>query len=193
MSYHNKIFFPHKELNGILRHFYKKDKKFYDNQNLFSYSSSGCNKGNFDYLAFDFDSGMYWMHNSQNENFLSFCFKKGFVDLKGYEILTSPWSYRPYIWTLSGSNDNVTWFGNQTENYFMNISETHFAAWNNGPSRCFRFDFLKNTNNNSRASDVKQIELFGRYIPDDLKLYSCRTRYHNNKRLILFVFLVCLK
>ena len=177
------FYFPYKQTNGILNYFYKRNKKFFNNTNIFSYNSSGCHLSHFGYNIFDLGSNSYWLHYSEKDVFVSFCFKKGFVDLDGYELQTISGISRPYIWSLSASNDNMMWFGNQSEEYPMNQSVKHYVPWHNGPARCFRLDILKNING-GKGCDVKQIELFGKFIADDLRPISCKTRRNDNMLMI---------
>ena len=175
-------------MNGILNYFYRRNKLYYNDTKIFYYKSSGVSFNCFSYNIFDFGSNSYWLHYS-NEVFVSFCFKKGFVDLDGYELKGNEGISRPYKWSLSASNDNLTWFGNQSEEYSMNQSVIHYVPWHNGPARCFRLDIFENVNG-IIGSDVKQIELFGKFIADNLRPISCRTR--RNDDLLMLALMISL-
>ena len=187
--------FPHKEQNGILKYLYRKDRKYYNNTQIFSYNFSGFWSVRYPFNAFDFGSTVCWIDSgterSNNENFLSFCFKKGFAEIKGYELKTTSGTMRANVWTFSASNDNEKWSFNTTTNHKMGINEVFYVDWNHGPFKCYRFDFITNTNENNRGSDVAQIELFGVYYPRDF--LTCGTKkqkyflYHMN-----FIFVTCL-
>ena len=188
--------FPHKEQNGILRHLYRKDKNFYNNTQIFSYDCSGVYGTRYPFNAFDFGTSSYWLDsenpNSNNENFISFCFKKGFAEIKGFELKTSSGSMRANVWTFSASNDNEKWSFNTTTSHKMNSSEVLYVDWNHGPFKCYRFDFIKNVNEYSRTTDVSQIELFGTYYPHDF--FVCATKkqkyyfYHESILLVACLF-----
>ena len=191
--------FPHREQNGILKHLYKKKREYYNDTSIFSYNASGYHKqGNhLPQHALDFNDNNYWTDNdnpnSNNENFVSFCFKKGFAVIKGYEIKASSLTTLPNEWTLSASNDNEKWSFNKTTSHAMEKNEVFYVDWYFGPFRCYRFDFLNNTLNGRRASDVKQIEIFGMFYPNDFLFCKTNKRKYasfDNSILLLSCFLL---
>ena len=179
-----KINFPHKKLDGILKYLSRKDSLYFNNSNIFKYKSSGSLNNYYDFNAFYFESATRWTSPDSDNVFLSFCFERGFVDLKGYEISTSGGSWRPVNWSFSASNDDNIWFGNKQEEYSMEKCETYYVDWNKGPAKCFKFDFFQNAEGSKRSSDVTQIELFGRYFDNKLRLITCRGK----RNICLFVF-----
>ena len=171
-----KIDFPHKQMNGILKYFSRRDKLYFNNSKLFTYSSSGIWEDKYTHNAFDFESNGYWVSAESDNIFLSFCFASGFADLTGYEIRTTSGEKKPCKWSFSASNDNVTWFGNKQEEHSMNYEETYYVDWSNGPAKCFKFVFINNSENSGAQTDIKYIELFGRYFDNNLHLntYKCK-------------------
>lgn len=182
-----KISFPHRKMNGILRYFYKKDKLYFNNTNIFTYNSSGTSLSLYDFNAFNFGSSSYWV-SINNDVFLSFCFESGFADLIGYEIYTSTGSLRPHKWSFSASNDNKEWIGKKNETHWMKSDETYYVPWRNGPARCYRFDFTLNAVNTTGQTDIKQIELFGRYFDNNTRQITCRGRNVHNFSYAVMLF-----
>ena len=102
--------FPYKSQNGILRHLYQTDKKYFANKNLFKYDSSGYGSAHYPQHAFDFNENTYWFSSHRySEFFISFCFTKGYAQIKGYELKSPPGVVRPSVWMFSVSNDNENW------------------------------------------------------------------------------------
>ena len=194
MSKCYKMDFPHNEQNGILKYFYRRNHEYYDDMSIFSYNASGFFKkdNHMPQHLFDFDSYTYWTDagnpNSEMENFVSFCFNKGFASIKGYEIKASRFSTLPNAWTLSGSNDNKQWFFNSTTVHAMGKNDVYYVDWNYGPFRCYRFDFINNTYDNKRPSDVDQIELFGTFTSNSN--FLCKTIMKKYVVFDSFIFLV---
>ena len=170
-------------MNGILRYFSRKESLYFNNSKKFTYKSSGAHANLYDFNAFYFESNSYWLSPNSDEIFLSFCFESGFVDLKGYEIYTLNGGCRPYKWSFSASNGDNIWFGNKQEEHSMQNFETYYVDWNKGPAKCFKFVFFQNTQQTGGNTDVKQIELFGRYFDNNLRLITCRGK----KSIDLFV------
>ena len=177
-------YFPHIEQNGILKYLYLKNSSYYNNRKIFSYKASGYNKrlSLYPSYAFDFNDNRYWTdsenENSNVENFLSFCFEKGIAIIKGYEIKASNGGTLPYKWSFSASNNNKKWSYNKTTTHAMNTNDVFYVDWYNGPFKCYRIDFINNTYNNLKTTDVNQIEIFGVY-------YSQIKTDYNKKTFIL--------
>ena len=178
--------FPHKEQNGILRHLYRKNNAYYNDTRIFSYDSSGFVKEylHYPHYIFDFGSNDHWF-DSANEVFVSFCFEKGFASIKGYEIKGSSGTHQVKKWAFSGSIDNKNWLYNTTIEHAMIADEVFYVDWHHGPFKCFRIDIIQNVVNNYRMGDVKQVELFGIFYPDNN--FFCKTMKHRftlNTRMI---------
>ena len=175
-------------MNGILRYFSRKDSLYFNNSNIFTYNSSGTHLSYYAFNAFYFESDSYWIDLSSNNVFLSFCFVRGFADLKGYEIHTLDGKCRPYKWSFSASNDENNWFGNKQEEHLMQHNETYYVDWNKGPAKCYKFDFILNAQESGKGTDIMQIELFGRYFDNSLRLLTCRGK--RNTKLFMFSLMI---
>lgn len=185
--------FPHKEQNGILRYLYRRSSTYYNNIEIFSYNSSGFYKTHKPSSAFDFEASEYWIDinnpNSGNEVFLSFCFNKGFSQIKGYEIKHPNGLDKPYIWTFSGSNDGINWSFNTTTEYNMSEKTVHYVGWKHGPFKCYRFDFIQNSYNFLRSTDVKQVEIFGTFYPNDFFICGTKKIIYSMSKTYYFIIL----
>ena len=187
--------FPYSKQNGILKYFYNKDSKYY--LNSITIFSAGEASNLVTSNAFDFGSSSYWMvsedkRKEESENYIGFCFKTGKATLIGYEFLTSSGEARPYIWSMSGSNDRIHWRGNTTVEHKMEKSQTYFSPWSKGTFRCFRFDMLRNVYQSfDRGIDIKQIEVFGTYYLTDPEFKKCSKikRELSNFNFIMFLVL----
>ena len=173
--------FPHIENNGILKSFYNKNPKYYEDD-IIIYASSH-NYATKNENIYDFNESTYWiaLKEQQGDYFNSFCFKKGFAFLTGYEVTANNNAWKPSEWSFAGSNDNETWENNVSEKYVMNGSEIHHVNWNHGPYRCFKLTTLNNAcNNNDRRADYVQIEIFGYYCNDVARIKTCgNKKYHS--------------
>ena len=167
--------YPHKELNGILRHMFRKDKNYYKNSLDIAYT--GDSLGFVIDFLFDFDSGSYWLSATRPEMFLSFCFKKGFAYISGYEIKTSASSARASKWAFSGSNNNETWEERTVVSHNLTLYETYYVEWKKGPFKCYRIDMLNSQDDRYRQFDFMKIELFGVFYPENYRY--CTKRYRN--------------
>ena len=179
--------FPHKQLNGILRHLFRKDKKYYENYLNVSFTGEGSNYPLKN--VFDFDSDSYWFSETRPEMFLSFCFKRGFAYVSGYEIKTSSGNARPSKWAFSGSNNNETWEERTVVSYNMSKDETYYVEWKKGPFRCYKIDVIDNLVNWCKQFDFKQIELFGVFYPENYR-YCTRGRRDSSVASYLFMILL---
>ena len=167
-------YFPHKVDNGILRHFYKKNPKYFENEIIVSASShkDGIKNEN----IYDFNTGTYWIgyYAATGRVFNSFCFKEGFAYVTGYEVTSYAGTMKPSKWSFAGSNDNITWSDEVPENHVMSAPEIHYVKWNHGPYRCFRLTSLANVHNTQERADYAQIEIFGYYCKDITKIKTCK-------------------
>ena len=181
--------FPHKQLNGIFRYLFSKDKKYYENYLNVSFTgeSSEYHLKN----VFDFDSDSYWFSETRPEMFLSFCFKTGFAYVSGYEIKTSSNDAKASKWAFSGSNNNETWEEKTVVSYSMSNEEVHYVQWKKGPFRCYKIDMLGSIDNISKQFDFKQIELFGVFYPENYR-YCTRGRRDSSVSSYLFMILLLL-
>ena len=181
--------FPYKSQDGILHYLYKKDKKYYKNNKIFSFASSGYKEPYLIENAFDFNDSTYWYSKEEaTEHFISFCFLKGFVDLEKYEIHTSlSGDDIPYKWAFYGSNDNKAWTREENVTQEIEKGQSAVVEWRNGIFRCFKLILIKNSRNNL-PSDLRQIELFGTYYPNP-SLRTCYNKHKPNNLIILTLIL----
>ena len=179
--------FPHKELNGILRHLYRKDKKYYEN--YLNVSFTGDSQDFPLKNVFDFDSRSYWLSATRPEMFLSFCFKRGFAYVTGYEIKTSKSQARPSEWAFSGSNNNETWEEKTVVSYNMSAGQTYYVEWRKGPFKCYKVDMINSIDSRYRQFDFMQIELFGVFYPE---YYRYCTKSIRNPSIASYFFMILL-
>ena len=187
------INFPYKELNGILRYFYKKDKSYY--KTYLDYKSSGditvdgvLYKTEY---AFDFDESLYWLSGASSGHFLSFCFKAGFAIISGYEIKTSNGNATPTEWAFSASNDNSTWEGRKEVKFAVGKGETHYEKWSAGPFRCYKIEPINSAFNVYKQFDLAQIEIYGKFFKNSNGCTCKASKNVNSNMPYMIILLLC--
>ena len=181
--------FPHKQLNGVLRHFYNRHKETY-----FSYvnaSASSFYQGprhREPQQILDFDSNSWWFCDSQNKSnefpYITFCLTRHRLQMSGYEIKTSPSLSLPTKWAMTLSN-NVLDFKKESNNanyietaYNMSSGEIKYVEFSsNNAYQCFQIQNLANNPNGGKCIDIMQVELFGKLISIE-RLPKC-TKYYS--------------
>ena len=172
--------------DGILHGFYNESETYYNNEKI-SIKASTLSGSYYPENAFNFNYSRsnYWISASK-EPFISFCFKKGNAFLTGYEIMTSSYESRPFIWSFSGSNDNKHWKDIENAEHSMSKSEVFHVDWNHGPYKCFKLTSIKSITGGA-SSDVMMIEIFGTYFINGIKhiQLSCPRRYNLVSSMVL--------
>ena len=188
------MYFPYDQQNGILRHFYSKDKNYFESNKFFRFSSSGSHGSYFPKYAFDFDENTYWYSDtSAKEYFISFCFLDSYVKLEKYEIHTSlSGGCIPRIWSFHGSNDNKTWSPSENVTREIETGKSAIVDWKKGIFKCFKLILYENKKHLGKKdpADLRQIELFGTLLSKH-ELFN--TNYHNyafNNIMIIIIIII---
>ena len=181
-----------KSMNGILRSFYNKSKK-YLLSNIEIYESSNYNKSLIAENAFDYNTSSYWLGDYDQKGLinLSFCLKYYFTRITGFEMATSEQGKSiPSSFIFSSSKDNEIYSNYQY--YFYNYTQNtvHYFSYRSTPSKCYRLTCIQSVTGR-RGFDVKSIEIYGEISTEIKNLLndSCKIKINFSKS-IFAVFII---
>ena len=112
--------------------------------------------------AFDFQDTHWTPLGDKNESKLTICFLKHRVTLTKYSITPPANGTRMgHIWSFAGSNDNITYYDEEVQEFqLINGIESNFE-WKHGPYRCLQLTVLGKTSYQDFKFDIQQLEFFG--------------------------------